>query len=158
MTEDLDSTDRALLAQLQHDGRMTHAELGRRVELSPPAVAERLRRLERIGVIIGYSVQLDPAKLGFGLQAFIRLAAFGSGYDDAVRQLMAIPEVLECHHVVGDDCWIFKVAVPDVTRLEEVLAVMTQAGQTTTSIVLSSPVTGNMLPTPDGSAQSAANE
>ncbi|GAB3297914.1 Lrp/AsnC family transcriptional regulator [Parasphingorhabdus pacifica] len=147
MPTELDSTDLCLLAELQRDGRMTHAELARRVELSAPAVAERLRRLERIGVITGFAVQLDPAKLGFGLVAFIRLAAFGSGYgDDGVQNLLQIPEIMETHHVVGEDCWIFKVAAPGVERLEEILAEMTKTGRTTTSIVLSSPVTGNTLP------------
>lgn len=146
---DLDSTDLALLADLQRDGRTSHAELARRVGLSGPAVADRLRRLERTGVITGYTVRLDPAKLGFGLVAFIRLTAFGSGHRD-VRELLRLPEIMETHHVVGEDCWIFKVAVPDVGRLEEVLAEITEIGRTTTSIVLSSPVTGNALPLPGG--------
>lgn len=147
MAAELDATDHALLAELQQDGRMTHAELGRRVGLSAPAVAERLRRLERLGVITGYAVRLDPGKLGFHVIAFIRLAAFGAEPGkDSIRRLMEIPEVLETHHVVGDDCWIFKVAVPDVARLEEILTEMTELGRTTTSIVLSSPLTGNKLP------------
>ncbi|WP_243794717.1 Lrp/AsnC family transcriptional regulator [Saccharopolyspora gloriosae] len=144
---ELDSIDLSLLADLQQDGRTTHAELARRVGLSAPAVADRLRRLERAGVITGYAVRLDPAKLGFGIVAFVRLAAFGAGHrDEGVQNLLGIPEVLETHHVVGEDCWIFKVAVPDVGRLEEVLAEMTEVGRTTTSIVLSSPVTDNSLP------------
>ncbi|MBB5070199.1 Lrp/AsnC family leucine-responsive transcriptional regulator [Saccharopolyspora gloriosae] len=143
----MDSIDLALLADLQRDGRTSHAELARRVGLSAPAVAERLRRLERTGVITGYAVRLDPAKLGFGIVAFIRLAAFGVGYrDEAVQDLLRLPEVMETHHVVGEDCWIFKVAVPDVGRLESVLSKMTEVGRTTTSIVLSSPVTDNTLP------------
>lgn len=147
VAEEPDAVDHALLAELQEDGRMTHAELGRRVGLSAPAVAERLRRLERLGVITGYAVRLNPAKLGFHVVAFIRLAAFGAEpVEGSIDRLAEIPEVLESHHVVGDDCWIFKVAVPDVGRLEEILGSMTALGRTTTSIVLSSPVTGNKLP------------
>lgn len=152
MGEEPDATDYALLTELQADGRMTHAELGRRVGLSAPAVAERLRRLERLGVITGYAIRLDPAKLGFRVISFIRLAAFGAEPGNAsIRRLMEIPEVLETHHVVGDDCWIFKVAVPDVGRLEEILTRMTELGRTTTSIVLSSPLTEHRLPLPGGS-------
>ena len=146
MPSDIDSTDVSLLVELQNDGRMSHAELGRRVGLSAPSVADRLRRLEQSGVITGYAVQLDPAKLGLGLVAFIRLAP--SAHRDDMQNLLHIPEIMETHHVVGDDCWIFKVAAPDVSRLEEILSEMTEVGRTTTSIVLSSPVTGNALPLP----------
>ena len=140
MSLDLDSTNRALLVELQSDARLSLAELGRRVGLSAPAVAERLTRLERDGVIRGYRAEVDPAALGFSLAAVIRIRP-------APRQLVKVaeiardtPEVVECHRITGDDCYLLKALLRDVTHLEEVIDRFTPFAQTTTSIVQSSPV------------------
>jgi len=120
---------------------MTLAELGRRVSLSSPSVSERLRRLEDVGAILGYSAVVDPAALGHRLHAFVRLAPAVRTADRApMKRILDRPEVLEAHHVVGDDCWIFKVVVRDTVHLENLLADFSDVGSTTTSIVLSSPV------------------
>lgn len=137
-----DAVDRQLLHLLQTDGRIRLSELGRRVSLSPAAVAERVRRLEAAGVVEGYGAQVAPARLGYGIQAFIRVNPHG-GYTlkhPRTLELIDRPEITEVHHVVGEDCWILKAAVTDTVHLEEVLEQTSALGRTTTSIVLTSPV------------------
>jgi Lrp/AsnC family transcriptional regulator, leucine-responsive regulatory protein len=136
----LDATNLRLLEELQADARLSLAELGRRVSLSSPAVAERLRRLEDEGVITGYRAMVDPRALGFTLGVLIRSRP-------APRQLAAVaqlardtPEIVECHRVTGDDCYVMTAWVRDVTHLEEVIDAFAAYGQTTTSIMQSSPV------------------
>jgi Lrp/AsnC family leucine-responsive transcriptional regulator len=136
----LDPTNRRLLAELQSDARLSQAELGRRVALSAPAVAERLARLEREGVIAAYRAEVDPRALGYAFAAILRMRP-------APRQIPAVadvaqgtPEVVECHRVTGEDCFYMKLHVRSVEHLEEVIDRFTPYGQTTTSIVQSSPV------------------
>ncbi|MFD9395106.1 Lrp/AsnC family transcriptional regulator [Streptomyces sp. NPDC060000] len=137
-----DAVDRQILELLQTDGRIKLSELGRRVRLSPAAVTERVRRLEAAGVICGYGAHVSPARLGYGIQAFIRVDPHG-GYNlrhPRTLELIERPEITEVHHVVGEDCWILKVAVRDTVHLEDVLEAVSALGRTTTSIVLTSPV------------------
>lgn len=137
-----DALDREILRLLQTDGRIKLSELGRRVRLSPAAVTERVRRLEAAGVIGGYGAHVVPARLGYGIQAFIRVNPHG-GYNlkhPRTLELIERPEIIEVHHAVGEDCWILKVAVRDTVHLEEVLEEVSALGRTTTSIVLTSPV------------------
>lgn len=137
-----DALDRQILELLQTDGRIKLSELGRRVRLSPAAVTERVRRLEAAGAITGYGAHVAPARLGYGIQAFIRVNPHG-GYTlrhPRTLELLDRPEITEVHHVVGEDCWILKVAVEDTVHLEEILEQTSALGRTTTSIVLSSPV------------------
>ncbi|WP_327317938.1 Lrp/AsnC family transcriptional regulator [Streptomyces sp. NBC_01235] len=137
-----DALDRQILELLQTDGRIKLSELGRRVRLSPAAVTERVRRLEGAGVVSGYGAHVSPARLGYGIQAFIRVNPHG-GYNlrhPRTLELIERPEITEVHHVVGEDCWILKVAVRDTVHLEEVLEAVSALGRTTTSIVLTSPV------------------
>lgn len=135
-----DATNLRLLAELQADARLSLAELGRRVGLSSPAVAERLKRLEDEGVITGYRAEVNPSALGYSLGVVIRIRP-------APRQLAAVaqlardtPEVVECHRVTGDDCYVMTAYVRDVEHLEEVIDQFAAYGQTTSSIMQSSPV------------------
>ncbi|ATW50653.1 Lrp/AsnC family transcriptional regulator [Streptomyces peucetius] len=137
-----DAVDRHILEIVQSDGRIKLSELGRRVRLSPAAVTERVRRLETCGAITGYGAHVAPARLGYGIQAFVRVNPH-AGYNfkhPRTLELLERPEVIEAHHVVGEDCWILKVAVADTVHLEDVLEHISALGRTTTSIVLTSPL------------------
>ncbi len=135
-----------ILRELQEDARLSYAELGRRIGLTLPAVAERVRRLEEAGIIRGYRVRLNREKLGLPITAYIRVATEnevqGSHLTALAREL---PEVLECHRITGDDSYIMRVAVTSVQHLESVLSKVTLHGQPTTSIILSSPVTHKVV-------------
>jgi Lrp/AsnC family leucine-responsive transcriptional regulator len=135
-----DATNLRLLAELQDDARLSLAELGRRDGLAAPAVADRLRRLEDEGVITGYRAEVNPSALGYALGVIIRIRP-------APRQIAAVaqlardtPEVLECHRVTGDDCYVMTAYVRDVTHLEQLIDEFVRYGQTTSSIMQSSPV------------------
>ena len=136
----LDATNRGILAELQADGRITLAELGRRVGLSSPAVAERLQRLQDSGAITGIHARVDPRALGLTLTAVIRIRP-APGQIQRVAQLARdTPEVVECNRITGEDCYIMRAHLRDVEHLEEVIDRFVSFGQTTTSIVQSSPV------------------
>jgi Lrp/AsnC family transcriptional regulator, leucine-responsive regulatory protein len=142
MTLAEDRTNRQLLGELQRDARLSLAELGRRVGLSSPAVAERLQRLEREGVILGYEARLDPRALGYPLTAVIRVRPAPRQLHKVAELAVETPEVVECRRVTGDDCYVMTAHVRSVEHLEEVIDVFTLYGQTTTSIVQSAPVPG----------------
>jgi Lrp/AsnC family leucine-responsive transcriptional regulator len=135
----LDETGWALLCALQEDARSSYAELGRRVGLTPPAVADRIRRLEIAGIITGYHAALNPEKLGLGLTAIIRFKAAREPYERIMATIHACPEITECHDVTGDDCMMLTAVVSSVAHLHEVIARLTPYGSSNTSIVLSSP-------------------
>ena len=135
-----DATNRRILGELQADARLTLAELGRRVGLSSPAVAERLARLEDAGVITGYRAEVDPRALGYALTAVIRVRPAPRQLPKVAEIARETPEVVECHRITGEDCFFVKAHVRSVEHLEEVIDRFTGFGQTTTSIVQSSPV------------------
>jgi Lrp/AsnC family leucine-responsive transcriptional regulator len=137
-----DSTDTRLLAELQGDARLSHAELGRRVSLSPPAVADRLRRLERDGVITGYRAEVDPKAIGYTLGAIMRVRPSARQLPKVAGLARESPEVVECHRITGEDCFFLKLHLRDIEHLEEVVDRFLTYGQTTTSIIQSSPVRG----------------
>jgi len=141
-----DPVDRRILAELQDDGRLSLAELGRRVGLSAPAVAERLGRLERDGAIAAYRAELDPRALGYALAAVIRVRPAPRELRKVADLARDTPEVVECHRITGEDCFFMKAHVRDVEHLEEVIDRFVAYGQTTTSIVQSSPVPRRGLP------------
>jgi Lrp/AsnC family transcriptional regulator, leucine-responsive regulatory protein len=136
----LDEPNRQLLTELQDDARLSLAELGRRVGLSSPAVAERLQRLEREGVIRGYHAELDPAAVGYPLTAMIRIRPAPRELRKTAELAQRLPEVVECHRITGEDCFLIKAHVRSVGHLEEVIDQLAAFGQTTTSIIQSSPV------------------
>ena len=137
---DLDETNRRIIGELQRDARLSMAELGRRVGLSPPAVTERLQRLEADGEVRAYHADIDPRALGLALTAVIRVRPAPGQLANVAELARATAEVVECHRVTGDDCYFMKAHVRDVTHLEEVIDRFVVLGQTTTSIVQSSPV------------------
>ena len=140
-TAALDPVDWKLLELLQEDGRLGFAELGRRVSLSPPAVAERVRRLETDGVITGYHAEVDLAKLGYPMQAVVRIIASARQSEAIVRQIRDIPEVVECQRVTGQDSFVARVALRSVEHLEEILhRLEPREGDTVTSVILNTPV------------------
>jgi Lrp/AsnC family transcriptional regulator, leucine-responsive regulatory protein len=135
-----DTTDSRLLAELQQDARLSLAELGRRVGLSSPAVTDRLRRLESDGVIVGHRTELSPEALGLALTSIIRIRPSPRQLHKVAELAQDTPEVVECHRITGEDCFFIKAHVRDVHHLEELIDRFTPYGQTTTSIVQSSPV------------------
>jgi Lrp/AsnC family leucine-responsive transcriptional regulator len=139
-TVELDATSRRILAQLQGTARLSLAELGRRVGLSAPAVAERLGRLESGGVIVGYRAELDPRALGYPLSAIIRVRPAPRQLAKVAEVARGTPEVVECHRVTGEDCFVARAHLRSIEHLEEVIDRFAPFGQTTTSIVQSSPV------------------
>ncbi len=144
ITEDepLDDTNRRILFELQADARLSLAELGRRVGLSSPAVAERVARLEESGTIVAYRAQVNPRALGLALTAVIRIRPSPGQLQRVSAAAQETPEVVECHRVTGDDCYLMTAHLRDVTHLEEIIDRFAPLGQTTTSIVQSSPVPG----------------
>jgi Lrp/AsnC family leucine-responsive transcriptional regulator len=136
----IDQTDRRIVAELAGDGRVSFAELGRRVSLSAPAVAERVQRLERTGVITGYRADIDPRALGYQLTAIVRVKP-------AVRQLpkipelaSGVPEVVECLRITGEDCFILRVHLRSIDELSGLLDRFLVFGETTTSLVAAVPI------------------
>ena len=136
----LDETNVRLLAELQADARLSLAELGRRVGLSSPAVAERLQRLEKEQVILGYHARLNPRKLGMTLSAVIRVRPGPRQLHQVGDLAQRTPEVVDCRRITGEDCYIMTAHVRDIEHLEEVIDRFAAHGQTTTSIVQSAPV------------------
>jgi Lrp/AsnC family transcriptional regulator, leucine-responsive regulatory protein len=136
----LDDLNRRLLLALQDDARLSLAELGRRVGLSAPAVAERLQRLQTAGVVRGYRADLDPAALGYPLTAMIRVRPAPGELPKVADLARQTPEVVECLRTTGDDCFFMKLHLRDVHHLEQVIDRFLLFGQTTTSIVQSAPV------------------
>ena len=145
----LDDTNRRLLAELQDDARLSLAELGRRVGLSSPAVAERLQRLESQGCITGYRTEVDPRALGYSLSAVVRVRPAARQLQRVAEIARASAEVVECHRITGEDCFFLKLHVRSMDELEPLLDRFTPYGRTTTSLIHSSPVTERPLPIPD---------
>jgi Lrp/AsnC family transcriptional regulator, leucine-responsive regulatory protein len=136
----LDETDRKIIGELIEDGRLPLAELGRRVSLSSPAVAERVKRLERAGVITGYRAEIDPRKLGYQLTAIVRIKPAPGQLAKIPKLADEIPEVGECHRITGEDCFYLTVHLRSIGELSGLLDRFLVYGQTTTSIVNGTPI------------------
>lgn len=133
----MDTIDRQIIGHLQGDGRMSFADLGRLIGLSPPATAERVRRLEDQGVISGTRAMVNPSAIGLQILAFITLKTSGEHYQKVHQLSRDLDQVLECHHVAGPDSFIIKAVVATVADLEALIAEFRPYGHTETSIVLS---------------------
>jgi Lrp/AsnC family transcriptional regulator, leucine-responsive regulatory protein len=142
----LDDANLRLLAELQQDARLSFAELGRRVGLSSPAVAERVARLEETGVIKAYRAEIDPRAVGYTLGVVIRIRPAPRELHKVAELAQRTPEVVECHRITGEDCFFIKAYVRDVEHLEEVIDQFVIYGQTTSSIMQTSPVPARGVP------------
>lgn len=136
----LDAIDRKIIGQLSIDGRIPLAELGRRVSLSSPAIAERVQRLERAGVITGYRAEIDPRALGYSLTAIIRIKPAAGQLAKIPELASQIPEIGECHRITGEDCFYIKVHLRSIDDLSALLDRFLAYGETTTSLINASPV------------------
>lgn len=141
----LDATDWALLAQLQRNGRASLSELARTVSMSASAVTERVRRLEEQGVLRGYRAEVDLTLLGYPILAFVRLRYPHGNYKPLHDLVDKRSEILEAHHVTGDDCFVLKVAARSMPHLEEVVGAISGLGGVSTSIVYSTTFTGRVI-------------
>ncbi|CAN7193388.1 Lrp/AsnC family transcriptional regulator [Rhizobium sp. LjRoot254] len=148
----LDPTDVAILEQLQNDGRIAIAELGRRVGLSQPATAERMKRLEERGIVSGYGARIDPAALGLTMTAIVRLRTTHEHIAACLALFATIPNVIEVYRLTGEDCFFLKVLVPRPEELEPIVDSIARYGAVTTSLVLRQekpkPISRSLIPRP----------
>ena len=148
---DLDRTDRKILDILQRQGRISMTDLAEQIGLSTSPCSERVRRMERDRVITGYHARIDPQAIGKTLLVFVEItlsSKSGDVFDKVRQELLHVPEVVECHRVTGDDCYVMTAYVRDVEHLERVIDEFTAYGQTTTAIMQSAPVPRRGLPLP----------
>ena len=137
-THQLDRTDVEILRLLQENARMTFSEIGRRVHLSQPAVAERVRLMEDAELITGYHAHVDSTKLGYPILAVIHVEVRTLFENEQICSLAKrLPEVLECHRITGRDGMLLKLVTPSITRLNEIIKAIAEFSPPTTSIVLS---------------------
>lgn len=136
----MDSYGRKLLDELQANARLSVAELGRRIDLSPTATAERLRQMEEVGILRAYTVEIDRDALGLDVMAFIRMSCNGLQYHRLLEFVQTLEEVRECHHLTGGDDLLLKVTTTNMNDLEALIEALLPYGTPVTSLVLSSPV------------------
>jgi Lrp/AsnC family leucine-responsive transcriptional regulator len=136
----LDDVAWRILAALQEDARLSFSALGRRVGLSPPAAAERVRRLEEAGIITGYRVELNPERLGYPVSAIIRVTVPEERFARLRAAVAELEDVLEAHHVTGSDSLVLRVIAVSVGHLEQIIEQLGRHGTPTTAVILSSPV------------------
>lgn len=158
----LDETDRAILALLQENARISNAEIGRRIGMATSAVHQRVRKLEQRGIILGYAARVDPRSAGFGLAAFVMIrTGEGARSEKITARLKDVREVLEVHRVVGEDCFFVKVRVRDPDELAHLLDHTIQripgVASTRTTIVLQTGKESTALPLDGNGGASIAN-
>jgi Lrp/AsnC family transcriptional regulator, leucine-responsive regulatory protein len=144
----LDDVNLRVLAELRDRPRLSMAELARRVGMSAPAVTERVQRLRRAGVITGYHLDIDPAAVGLPVTAFARIRPMPGSLPKIAELAAELPQVTECYRITGEDCFLLKLHAPAIDQLEAVLDRFLVYGNTTTSIVVSTPVPRRPPPLP----------
>ncbi len=132
----MDLLDRKIAAALESDGRLTHAELGRRFGVSGPAIAERVARLMDTGVILGFRAVLNPAAFGQNQESIVEFTPFGPDYERSVERVLQRPEIKRAFRVTGDAFLVLVVGVSSNEHLNELLLVLSTHGKTRTSVVL----------------------
>lgn len=140
----LDKYDRILLQALLENGRASFAQLAKLVNLSAPAVAERVAKLEASGVITGYEAKVDLSKVGLPIQCVVELRMASHGNQQVYDELGRIPELIQCYRVTGDPCVIMRAAVDSMPHLEDLINRIAQFGFSKTSIILSTAVERNL--------------
>ena len=146
MNQKIDNFDQKILQLLQQDARISHAEVGRQVHLSQPAVSERIKRLEAAGVIRGYRADINPKALGYHITAMIRISTQqGRPYAEFVARC---PEIIDCYTVTGEDGAVMRVLATDVEPLQRVINELNAFGSTSTAIVLTTHVAGKPISVP----------
>lgn len=135
--QQFDGTDWEILCELHFDGRISYAELGRRVNLSPPAVKERILKLEEMGIIKGYRAEIDFGSIGLPITAYVQITVDGHRCPKIVELAETTPEIVEYHRLTGVNCFMLKVVVPSMADIERIHDILNPYGQLTTSIVLS---------------------
>jgi Lrp/AsnC family leucine-responsive transcriptional regulator len=143
-----DPTNIAIIRLLRDEPRMPVSELARRVKMSAPAVRERLQRLEEAGVL-AWRIDIDPRALGFPIAAYVRVRPAPGQLPKLAELARRMPQVSECHRVTGEDCFVMKVHIEALDELDHVLDQFLAYGQTTTSLIQSTPVAPRALPLPD---------
>jgi Lrp/AsnC family leucine-responsive transcriptional regulator len=138
-----------LLRHLRADPRIAISALARKVKMSAPAVKERVQRLEEAGVIQGYRLELDPAALGLPIAAVVRIRPMPGQLPKIAKLAQSLPQVAECHRITGEDCFLMKIHLESLDALDPLLDRFLVFGQTTTSILQSSPVPSRTPPLPD---------
>ena len=149
----MDALDHRLLHHVQQDARLSYAELGRRVGLSPPAVSERLARLESQRVITGYHAAVDPARLGRPVQAVLHLQVDRARYGRTLERILEMDEILVCHRTTGSSSLLMIVAVSSMHALEELIDALLPLGEPVTQMILSTPVAHRPLAPSPGTAR-----
>jgi Lrp/AsnC family leucine-responsive transcriptional regulator len=147
----LDEVNVRLLTELHGNPRLSMSELARRVGMSAPAVTERVQRLERLGVIAGFRMDVDPAAIGMPVTAIVRIRPGPGQLPKITEAARNTPQVVECYRITGEDCFLMKIHGPTIGELEDILDRFLLFGQTTTSIVVSTPVPLRSLPLPEPS-------
>ena len=136
----VDNVDRAIIAALTQNARMTVRDLAARIGLSSPSVTERIHKLEDSGAIAGYTINVDPNAFGLGVIAHIRIRALPGEVGRVKQLLIDMPEIVEADRVTGEDCFVAKVVISSVNDLEILVDRFLPFAATDTAIVQSSPV------------------
>ncbi len=144
--EPLDAVNRRLLTELHADPRVSMSALARRVGMSGPAVAERIQRMQRDKIIVGFRMEVDPAALGLPVAAYVRVRPTAGQLPRVAALAAELPQVTECHRITGEDCFLIKIHARAIEDLEQTLDRFLVHGQTISSIVVSSPVPPRALP------------
>ena len=146
----LDPTNLIILRLLSDNPRIANSRLARAVGMSGPAVRERVQRLEDAGVIRGVRLDLDPKLLGYPVAVVVRIRPMPGQIPKVIELAQNTPRVVECHRITGEDCFILRLHLETIEALDSVLDAFLIYGQTTTSIIQSSPVAPRALPLPNG--------
>ncbi len=136
----MDAIDRKILELLQKNGRMTVKEITQTISLTAPAVSERIKRMEKDGVIEGYTAIVNPRKMGRSVHAIINVSVQPADTDKLLTMVTNDPMVVECHHVTGEYSYMIKVDAFEISDLEKLIVKFQKMGETSTQIILSSPI------------------